>query len=112
MREFKFRVYKNGEMNLNPELLLNSEVDLNEQIEELQENATLMQFTGLKDKNGKDIYEGDFIKVKNLKFLVVYSKKNLKFMLNYDGALFNTDDEVIENEAEIVGNLFEKLDIY
>ena len=63
MREIKFRVWcKEGECMLDWEHLI-SEGDFREQmISASQEDAyysPLMQYTGSKDKNGKEIYEGD-----------------------------------------------------
>lgn len=55
-REIKFRAWNNGQMweifdLLNPK----------EPIDNWPKGNILMQFTGLKDKNGKEIYEGDVV---------------------------------------------------
>ena len=82
-------------------------------VKEDLKNYVLMQSTGLTDKNGKEIFEGDILKVTNLASwleVVSFNEKKAMFVSKetkreveetplYD--LFNTDIF----EVEIIGNI-------
>ena len=68
MREIKFRAWDNRNKRMYPfeliELPYNENVNLDGQFDGLVNREYLfMQYTGLLDKNGEEIYEGDIVSV-------------------------------------------------
>ena len=73
---------------------------------------TLCQYIGLKDKNGKKIWENDIVEIASEDgyFLCEWDDDTARYNLNGDGLTVDFDN-YWSYEVEIVGNIFDNADL-
>lgn len=123
MREIKFRAWSktNGlfleDFNL---IDLNKPDSMMNISQNNYQDFVIQQYTGLKDKNGKEIYEGDIIA--QLERINFEEPKIYYRLINYQTALDNVTktfitgwnagvSQFINQDCEVIGNIFENPDL-
>ena len=122
-REIKFRIWDKRNEEWNNGIAMSSHNG--QLITNHNEDFELMQYTGLKDKNGKEIYEGDIIqrvlKISgkiDIQAEVYFDKKHAGFMVKGKGTEGYNKQLGIINEMfsdgpifEVIGNIYENPDL-
>lgn len=126
-REIKFRAWqKHHKYMFKPDYIdfVNNDVIIGENDgDNRYENIPLMQYTGLKDKNGKEIFEGDICKVTyynhsmpNSEIIQVVNYDLGTFSLKKQNSVSELEDDrtnvplyycFAPNKIEVIGNIYE-----
>lgn len=125
MKEFKMKAWLKKEkkmvaiigIDFNYEYIRYTEDDnlFNENYKTAEfKNIELLQFTGLKDNGGQELYEADVIKfndgIDDIYGLISYDDEDGTYRVSYENITEHLSD--LEGDFEIVGNIFENPDLH
>ena len=106
MREIKFRAWNKRKGKFadslgggeDPNLLRPTELSI-----AYRDDYVWMQYTGLKDKNGKEIYQSDNVKYDSVEYEVKWSDINAGFWVGTVCPL----NKAVSEDCEVIGNVYE-----
>ena len=104
------RIRFDGEGNVTTVLFEGKFLGVNTHVDEIE----LMQSTGLKDKNGKEIFEGDIVKMAK----DVYSEPTYYEVVRHRGGAYRLESKqhgcelwLRHTDCEVVGNVYENKEL-
>jgi len=111
-RQIKFRAWDKGWKEIVYPDIINHNINLGAKVLKafsekrglyypLQENIVLLQFTGLTDKNGKEVYCGDIVK----------SDWGYSGVVDFESIIYAKIECTISDNIEVVGNIYENKEL-